>query len=188
MILIMIRHGKTLANEQSLYCGKTDIGLSENGVMELTEIKRNTVYPDVSQMKIVTSGMKRCDETLSLLFGDLDHVSDPAFCEMDFGAFEMRSYDEMKNDPEYISWISGDNESNVTPGGESGKMMKERVLSGLKRLISDGKDALLITHGGVIAAVMADLFPGENKNRYEWQPLPGKGYIIDTDKRTYSLL
>ena len=37
---------------------------------------------------------------------------------------------------------------------------------------------MVITHGGVIAAVMEELFPEEQKNRYLWQPKPGHGYAI----------
>lgn len=40
------------------------------------------------------------------------------------------------------------------------------------------EDACIVTHGGVIAALMEHLFPGENKNRYEWQSKNGCGYII----------
>ena len=39
-------------------------------------------------------------------------------------------------------------------------------------------DALAVTHGGVIAGAMEEWFPGEGKNRYEWQPRPGGGYGI----------
>lgn len=185
MKLILIRHGKTAANDLRLYCGKTDIGLSDNGIKELENIKYAL---DITGMRVITSGKKRCEQTLLLLFGDVPHESDPAFCEMDFGAFEMRSYDEMKNDGDYIAWISGDNEKNVAPGGESGEIMQKRVFEGLDRLLIDGRNTLLITHGGVIAAVMSRLFPGENKNRYEWQPAPGGGYEADTEKRTYEAL
>ncbi len=185
MKLILIRHGKTAANDLHLYCGKTDIGLSDNGIKELENIKYAL---DITGMRVMTSGKKRCEQTLLLLFGDVPHESDPAFCEMDFGAFEMRSYEEMKNDEDYIAWISGDNEKNVAPGGESGEIMQKRVFEGLDRLLIDGRDTLLVTHGGVIAAVMSRLFPGENKNRYEWQPAPGGGYEADTEKRTYEAL
>ena len=139
-------------------------------------------------MRILTSGKKRCEETLEILFGKLPHEADPAFREMEFGAFEMRSYEEMKDDQEYIAWISGDNEKNVAPGGESGEIMKERVLDGFGRLIAEGKYTLLVTHGGVIALITAELFPEENKNRYEWQPKPGGGHSVDTVNRTYSAI
>ena len=186
MKLVLLRHGLTGANEKHLYCGATDIGLSAAGKETLQLRKKETAYPDVSGMHIITSGMRRCEETLSLLFGDVPHEADPAFREMDFGVFEMRSYDEMKGDPVYIAWITGDNEKNVAPGGESGEIMAVRVLEGLGRLLTDGRDTMLVTHGGVIAVIMAQLFPSEGKNRYEWQPSPGGGYVVDFSADSYS--
>lgn len=186
MKLILIRHGKTEANEKQLYCGSTDLSLSDGGRAELFHKKETTVYPSITGYHILTSGMKRCEETLGILFGDIPHKTDAAFREMDFGAFEMRSYEEMKNDADYIAWISGDNEANVTPGGESGNIMTARVIDGLQRLIEDGRDTLLVTHGGVIAAIMAYLFASEGKNRYEWQSKPGGGYVIDLAEKAYT--
>ncbi len=185
MKLILIRHGKTEANEKHLYCGSADLPLSENGKAELTERKSAVEYPSIEGFRILTSGMRRCEETLGILYGNIPHEMNEAFREMDFGAFEMRSYEEMKNDPDYIAWINGDNEANITPGGESGNLMTMRVIGGLERLIEDGRDTLLVTHGGVIAAIMAYLFAEEGKNRYEWQPKPGGGYVVDTQKLSY---
>ena len=85
-----------------------------------------------------------------------------------------------------VKWITGDNEANITPGGESGNRMTERVINGLNRLIADGRDTLLVTHGGVIAAIMAYLFAEEGRNRYEWQPKPGGGYLIDITPKQYT--
>ena len=187
MKLILLRHGMTEANEKHLYCGSTDIGLSEAGKAALLQRKKETAYPDITGMRIITSGLKRCEETLALLYGDVPHAADAAFREMDFGAFEMRCYEELKNDPAYQAWIARDNEVNVAPGGESGAIMTMRVLAGLDRLLKENRDTLLVTHGGVIAAIMAYLFPDENKNRYEWQPDPGSGYVIELHQESYRL-
>jgi len=188
MKLILIRHGKTEANEKHLYCGATDLPLSEVGRAELIERKNAVEYPSLDGFRILTSGMCRCEETLAILFGEIPHDTDSAFREMDFGAFEMRSYEEMKNDPDYIAWITGDNEANLTPGGESGNLMTARVIDGLNCLMDDGQNTLLVTHGGVIAAIMAYLFVEEGKNRYEWQPKPGGGYMIDLGAGIYTII
>ena len=187
MKLILLRHGLTEANEKRLYCGSTDIGLSEAGKAALLQRKKETTYPEITGMRIITSGLKRCEETLTLLYGDIPHGADAAFREMDFGAFEMRSYEELKDDQAYQVWIAGNNEANVAPGGESGAIMTARVLAGLDRLLAEDRDSLLVTHGGVIAAIMAYLFPEENKNRYEWQPDLGGGYIVNLYQESYRL-
>lgn len=56
---------------------------------------------------------------------------------------------------------------------------RKALLCGILEVFSDIKeDACIVTHGGVIAALMEHLFPKENKNRYEWQSKNGCGYII----------
>ena len=68
------------------------------------------------------------------------------------------------------------------PNGESGEQMKARVLTAFQAVQKTGWDTVIVTHGGVIAAIMVHLFPQAGKNRYEWQPQPGNGYrITDTN-------
>ena len=105
------------------------------------------------------------------------HGQRPAFREVDFGIFEMHTYEELKDDPAYIAWITGDNMANIPPEGESGNQMLARVLEALPELLEE--DTVLVTHGGVIAAILEHLFPEENKSRYQWQPAPGYGYLIE---------
>ena len=170
MKIYLIRHGKTEANERRLYCGSTDLPLSESGRDELRRLRY-----DMKKVRCLTSGMARTNETLHILFGDVPFEEDPRFREVDFGRFEMHSYEQLKDMPEYQAWISGDNEANVPPGGESGAQMKARVLEGFAEI---REDTVLVCHGGVIAAIMAHLFPEENKSRYEWQPENGRGYCL----------
>ena len=146
MTIYLIRHGKTEANEKWLYCGSTDLPLSATGRAEL----QNKHYA-------------------------IKNAVDPRFREVDFGVFEMRSYEELKAVPEYQTWLNGDNEANIPPEGESGQQMKERVLQAFSCI---REDTCLITHGGVIAAIMEHLFPEEKKDRYQWQPKPGCGYVL----------
>lgn len=170
MTIYLIRHGKTVANEKRLYCGSSDLPLSENGRKEL-----QTLTYKLPAVRYVTSGMTRANQTLRILFGEVPFETDSRFREVDFGDFEMHSYEELKDCPAYQWWISGSNESNVPPNGESGQQMKKRVLEAFEEI---REDTAIITHGGVIAAIMQYLFPEEKKTRYDWQPPNGCGYVI----------
>ena len=170
MNIYLIRHGKTEANEKHLYCGSTDLSLSVAGREELQNI-----HYDIKNVRFITSGMKRTNETLGILFGDVPYEVDPRFREVDFGIFEMQSFEQLRDTPEYQIWLTGDNDVNIPPSGESGLQMKARVLEAFSEI---NEDTCIITHGGVIAAIMEHLFPREGKNRYEWQPKNGCGYII----------
>lgn len=176
--ILLLRHGRTKANEEHLYCGSTDWPLSEEGSKCLTQ-KRGVYGTDWESF--YTSGLIRTKETLEILFGEQDTViAEPDLREMDFGDFEGKSYGMLKDDPAYQEWISGDNERKICPGGESGDQMKERVLSALDRIMQrdPAKHIVIVTHGGPIAATMQQLFPEKNLNRYEWQPECGEGYLL----------
>ena len=172
MTIYLIRHGKTEANEKHLYCGSTDLSLSEAGREEL-----RSIHYDIKNVRFLTSGMKRTNETLQILLGNVPYEVDPRFREIDFGIFEMHSYGELKDTPEYQAWLTGDNESNIPPRGESGIQMAQRVLQAFSEI---REDTCLVAHGGVIAAIMAHLFPEEGKHRYQWQPKNGGGWVIDS--------
>ena len=174
MTILLIRHGKTVANEQHLYCGSTDLSLSDAGRAELQGRK---VDVPVS-CRYWSSGMRRANETLELLFGEVSYEKETRLREVDFGSFEMKSYDMLKEDPEYLAWITGDNMANTPPGGESGNAMTARVVAAFEAIAARQENEVIVTHGGVIAAIMAWLFPEENKNRYQWQSANGGGYRL----------
>ena len=178
MTIYLIRHGKTEANDKLLYCGSTDLPLSETGKTELCKLNYN-----IQNVRFLTSGMKRTNETMEILFGNAPYETEPRFREVDFGIFEMQSFTELKDTPEYQAWLTGDNDANVPPKGESGNQMKQRVLEAFAEI---KEDTCIITHGGVIAAIMAHLFPNEGKNIYQWQPQNGHGYVIENS--TYQSL
>lgn len=187
--VVLIRHGQTEANVRWLYCGATDLPLSQEGISQLVELKKSVPYPDPTGFRIVTSGMLRCEQTLEVLYGSIPHEAVPGLHEMNFGAFEMRSYEQMKEEPDYVAWISGDNDANLTPGGESGNLMQKRVLAAFEKLTASGQDLLIVAHGGPIYAMMEHLFPNEHKNRYDWQPKSGRGYIVTLgEERSYQAL
>ena len=176
MKLYLVRHGLTRANAAHLYCGSTDLPLSPEGRAALEGAKAAGRWPQAE--RYYTSGMKRTEETLTILYPGITGTALPGLREIDFGDFEMKSYEMLKEDPQYLAWISGDNEKNVCPHGESGEQAQVRAKQALDAILKKNADALAVTHGGVIAGAMEAWFPQEGKNRYEWQPRPGAGYGI----------
>ena len=181
--ILLLRHGMTEANEKHLYCGRLDWPLSPAGKEALRRKAAAADHIYGEWDAYYTSGMKRTDETLQVLFGEAAERSRkecPGLREMDFGVFEGKSYEELKEDPAYQEWIGGDNEKNLCPGGGSGRQMQADVLEAFDRILREepADRIAVVTHGGPIAAIMQALFPEEDRSRYEWQSSYGEGYML----------
>ena len=177
-VIHLIRHGQTAANEARLYCGSSDLPLSERGAEELRRLAAGSGYPCPAGCRLCISGMLRTRQTAEILFGDSPFEVLRDFREIDFGAFELKSYEELKDRADYQAWLTGDNERNRCPGGESGEDMVGRIMPAFRALVDDGRDAIVVSHGGVIAAILHHLWPESGKSRYEWQPQPGHGWSV----------
>ena len=175
MKLTTIRHGKTEGNIKGLYYGKTDLPLLPEGMKALEVLKQNCAYPQAK--KYYTSGMLRTEQTFCILYGDIPHEVLHDLREIDCGDFEMRSYEQLKDDPAFQEWIIGDNEANICPNGESGNAVTERALAALEPIIAAGEDAVIITHSGVIGGVLCRLF-GKG-TRYDYKAEPGFGFTVE---------
>jgi len=178
MRIMLIRHGMTEANERRLYCGATDLPLTDAGREALLRQKAQGIYPDVSGMRRISSGMRRTDETMELLFGCAPDLRCGEFREINFGRFEMHSYEELKDDNDYQEWIMDESGRSAPPGGECSADFQARVIAAAEALAAD---ALVVCHGGVIAALMQHFFPESEKNMYQWQPGFGRGYLLERD-------
>ena len=179
-LIHIIRHGRTSANDKRLYCGSTDISLSENGIREILEFKESGIYPEADLF--ITSGMKRAVETLRLIYGDIDHVVMEDLREYCFGDFEMQSHYELESRHDYQKWIADEKGDVCCPRGESRNGFYHRIFRGFEETLREiekrkASSAVIVCHGGVIAAVMSRLFTDE-KGFYGWQPKYGLGYTL----------
>ena len=190
-----IRHGMTRANEEHRYLGKTDEPLSEKGIRFLQEKKKKSFFnaPEF----LYASPMKRCVQTAEILFRRKP-VLIPEWKEMDFGQFEGKNYEELKDNPDYQKWI----DSNGTlpfPGGEPREQFIRCSMEGFDWMMSDiliksekntriqnGTETqdlknnceteipvVAVVHGGTIMAVLSSLTGGEY---FDFQVKNGEGY------------
>lgn len=191
----LIRHGITEGNQKRLYYGAADIPLAQDGVELLKTLAEQNIYPKAQDGDFYTTGMLRTEQTLAIIYGEVPHSSISELKEMNFGDFEMKSYEELKDLPEYRTWAGDKTGKLESPGGESIEGFVRRISGGLKILTGkhrlkelsvrhSGKDAvsILVCHGGTIASIMDETFHGQREHFYGWVPDPGHGYTLNLDQ------
>ena len=183
MKIRLIRHGLTWQGEQKKYQGALDTPLSDNGRKQL---KRAEKEPE----EVYVTPLVRTQETARILFPSAMQITVDGLREMNFGAFEGRSWQEMEQDAAYREWIEGNCEGKC-PGGEDKPAFSRRVCRAFETLvdtaIKEGKEELVIVaHGGTQMAVL-ERWGGSQKAYYEWQTPCGSGWLLDTEHWPESL-
>ncbi|MEN8240112.1 MAG: histidine phosphatase family protein [Actinomycetota bacterium] len=148
----LIRHAETNANRAGRWQGHADSGLSSHGEeqLELLAGRRNGQGPDL----LVASDLSRTMQTAAMIG---DPTPDAAWREFGVGDWEgLTSVEITARFPNQMeAFLRGED---IAPGG--GEQMSHfgmRVNEAFESVvasISDGENAVVVTHGGVIWAVM----------------------------------
>ena len=149
MILHLIRHPKPLV-EAGICYGRLDISAENFDALAeslLTELP--------SGLPLWSSPLRRCRALAECL--NSNPVFDNRLVEMDFGAWEGRSWEDIPR-PELDAWAA-DVGGYAPPGGESPLALQQRALDFVATL--DVPEAVIVTHAGVIRTLLA-----------HWQGLP----------------
>ena len=199
--IILLRHGQTKGNLERRYIGKrSQEGLMPEAVSTLKQNSRN--YPNAIYLFI--SPALRCLNTAKLIYPRLypKRIVVEELNEMDFGIFEGKNFEDMKNLSEYRSWVEGGCTGQI-PGGESRDAFIKRTLAGFSEVVEtiekqhvDGYkisevekfttenrgnemlDAAIVAHGGTIMAVLSSLAGGDY---FSYQAKPGEGYSFTVE-------
>ena len=170
MKLTLLRHGETDGSRRDLYYGAADIPALPESLAALHE--NAAAYPRAK--RYYTSGLLRTEQTLEAIYGPVAHQQLPGLREMNFGDFEMKSYQQLKDTPAYQAWIA-DVEHNPCPHGESAPQVLARNRAAMDRVLAAGEDAVCVIHGGVTAGLMMTWFGG---GRYDYSVKPGTGFTV----------
>jgi alpha-ribazole phosphatase/probable phosphoglycerate mutase len=157
--LLLIRHAQPDEDARGRCYGKLDIGLSAPGqrraqllARTLDRIPLAAVYSSPSTRALKTAAPIAAAHQL------MPSVDD-ALREIDFGELEGRSYDEIQAVyPDlYRSWMETPTRVQF-PGGESYKQLRRRAIVALEaiRARHRGELAAIVSHGGILRAMLAD--------------------------------
>ena len=179
--VILIRHGKTKGNLCRKYIGRTDEPLCRQGRKELEDSIRKSIFPPLEQDGLLfVSPMMRCRETASIIYPDAEQREIDSFRECDFGEFEYKNYEELKDNPDYQAWIDSGG-TLPFPGGEEPEQFRDRCLEGYQKIVREHAGCpqiILVVHGGTVMSILSSL--GQPKADYfDWHVDNGHGYVCE---------
>ncbi len=178
-VIHLIRHGSIDETLSGKYIGTTDVPLSDKGKTALRKLDYDYSYPGAQAL--FTSPLKRCTQTAQLLYPDLKPLVIANLSECNFGEWEGKTADELKNDEDFQKWLAGDN-GVKPPRGESNAdfvrricLMFESIVEGLMK--TGVTESVIITHGGVIMTLLA-VYGLPQAKPFEWTMDNGFGYSV----------
>ncbi len=182
MRIILLRHAETAGNREQRYIGRTDEPLNDFGIRQAME-----AGPLKEIKRVYLSPLQRAKKTAEICFPEAEYIFVSDLREMDFGAFEKRTAEEMKDDPSYIDWVAGGSEGKC-PNGESLQILKKRVQAAFRDLVEEAlllklEQFAIVTHGGCIMAIM-DGYTSTGKSYFSWHIPNCQGYelLIEEDQ------
>ena len=175
--VLILRHGKTEANFEKRYIGsKTDISLSPEGI-KAVEAKAAFIREMAGKdIFLVSSPMKRAVQTVDILFPDEELHTVNGLKEIDFGDFEGKNYEELKDNTDYQRWIDS-NGTMPFPNGEDRTRFIERSVAEFYKILSlsGEKTPVIICHGGNVMGIMSTL---TGKDYYDFMIGNTEGYML----------
>ena len=177
MKITFVRHTSVDIEPGTCY-GRTDVALKNTFPSEAEKVKQK-LRDKISLIgedfdAVYCSPLSRC-KLLADTCGYSCAIPDSRLLEMNFGDWELKKFDDIK-DPKLQEWF--DDWFNVSPpGGESFLDQNRRVKSFLDDLmISKNKNILIFTHAGVIMNAMLILNLADIKSLFSHQP-PYGGFL-----------
>ena len=189
--MLLIRHGITAGNQESRYIGQSDDQpLCERGIKELQRRHDRGEYPRCEA--VFTSPMRRCIETARILYPMLVPVALPALTELDFGSFEGKTYEQLKENSAYHRWIDTGGEA-APPGGESASEFALRLCGALGQIAAQAESGgirhcAVVTHGGCIMTLLSRFSVENITDLYQYQVSNGSGFraVFDAESLRFT--
>ncbi|MFT0859363.1 histidine phosphatase family protein [Ancylobacter sp. G4_0304] len=182
--IFLVRHGETDWNLAGRLQGGQDIPLNDLGREQAADTAR--VIDRLSRGALpsvyVASPLSRAAQTMQILRAELglppdDFRREPRLKEINFGRWEGHSWPELRRrDPATLALRDADPWNYVPPGGESYVMLCERVKAALAAL---DQDAVVVSHGGVVRAILHLLAGMPPDDAVELPVRQGAVYLIE---------
>ena len=176
----LIRHGITEGNLLGQYIGRTDSPLAAEGIRALQKLKEQYEYPEAQAY--YCSPMRRCIDTLRILYPEAEPVLVDGFRECDFGDWEGKTAKQLaEEDPSFLQWMESSH-SVAPPNGESTGVLVQRTCAAFENLVeelmrSGTTSAVVVAHGGTLMSILS-AYGLPRASFYDWMTENGCGYSL----------
>jgi broad specificity phosphatase PhoE len=137
LTLVLTRHGLTDRSRPEQHLGqKIDISINAAGRRQADALRLR--LSGIAFERVITSPLFRARETAEILAGRQPLEADPRLREMDYGAWEGRTYAQIDESDggERRAWVKRPDELHC-PGGESGNDVAARTTAFLRDLLDE---------------------------------------------------
>lgn len=157
--LLLARHGQSVSNAVRRFQGAQDVALSPLGIRQAEALGLAVGRRPIAH--VYASPLERARRTaeIALTGLDLPVTMMDDLRELSLGEWEGCTVEEIRTRPgdPYAQWVR-DPVQCLPPGGEPLADVQARVLRVVERITAahpDGDDVLIVSHGGVISALLA---------------------------------
>ncbi len=178
-VIHLIRHGAIDETLSGKYIGTTDPPLSDKGKLALKKLAFTHAYPQPPV--VFSSPLRRCTQTCAVLFPEWKPLVIANLSECNFGEWEGKTAEELKDSEDFQKWLAGDN-SVKPPRGESNADFVRRVCKIFESIVeglmkTGSTECAVVTHGGVIMTLLA-VYGLPQAKPFEWAMENGCGYSV----------
>lgn len=169
--LYLIRHGETKWNCESKTQGCRNVQLTESGILQGKQVADKLKKENEYYTKIYSSDLDRCYFTAKLISRkiDVDVEVFKELREMSFGDWEGLTISQIKKSysKQYYKWRNEPYGAYI-PNGENLKMVQNRCLGAVKKILSIHKDGsiIIVSHGIAIKTILLGLLGIDLKHFY----------------------
>lgn len=158
MNLFIVRHTRPDVPPGTCY-GSTDVALPAGWQRHADDVAQRLRHIGaLDAARVFSSPLQRCGLLAAYLFPHASVVFDTRLQELDFGEWEGCPWSDVPR--ALLDKWAADVRGFRPPGGENYRQLKNRCAAFLQeRLPTGNSDCCIVTHGGVIRALLALLLP-----------------------------
>jgi broad specificity phosphatase PhoE len=156
-MLLLLRHGETIANARQIYQGQGNGILSKNGIEQARLLSKHFARMPINI--IYSSDLERSIETAGIIAKPhkLNVIQMPGLRERYYGDWEGLQFDEIakKYKKLYKTWLINPVKA-IIPNAETLKALQKRAIKAINEIIdiNKGKTILIVGHGGINRTIL----------------------------------